>query len=67
VLDGQTGRLVTLDDVDCLARAMRELDELAFDPTHAQVNAERFSVACFQRRLAEHVSQIVQDAAQTSG
>jgi glycosyltransferase involved in cell wall biosynthesis len=57
VIDGQTGRLVTLDDVEAFAQAMHDLDELAFDPAHAQANAERFSVASFQRRLAEHVRQ----------
>jgi glycosyltransferase involved in cell wall biosynthesis len=64
ILDGQTGRLVTLDDVDSFALAMRELDELPFDPGRARENAERFSVAAFQRRLAEHVSRIIRDAAQ---
>jgi len=61
VLDGETGRLVALDDVDSFARAMRELDELDFDPVRARENAERFSVASFQHRLAAEVSRIVQD------
>ncbi len=67
VIDGQTGRLVTLDDVDSFAQAMCDLDVPAYDPALAQANAERFSVASFQRRLAEHVSQIVQSAGQTRG
>jgi glycosyltransferase involved in cell wall biosynthesis len=58
VLDGQTGRLVALDDVDSFAQAMRELDDLAFEPARAQENAARFSVETFQRRLAEHVERI---------
>ncbi len=62
VLDGRTGRLVPLDDVESFARAMREIDVCDFDPAGAQANAERFSVASFQRRLAEHVSQVVNDA-----
>jgi len=56
VIDGQTGRFATLDDADSFALAMRELDVSAFDPARAQANAERFSVAAFQRRLAGHVS-----------
>ncbi len=56
VLDGQTGCLVTLDDVDSFAQAMRQLDRLDFDSARAQANAERFSVASFQRQLAEYVS-----------
>jgi glycosyltransferase involved in cell wall biosynthesis len=63
VIDGQTGRLVTLDDVDSFAQAMRKLDVSAFDPTRAQANAERFSVAAFQRRLAEHINEVVRDGA----
>jgi len=67
VIDEETGRFATLDDADSFARAMRELDELDFDPVRARENAERFSVASFQRRLAEHVRQIVQSARQISG
>jgi glycosyltransferase involved in cell wall biosynthesis len=55
VLDGQTGRLVALDDVDAFARAIEGIDELDFDPARAVANAERFSVAAFQRRLAARV------------
>ncbi|HWX46308.1 MAG TPA: glycosyltransferase [Solirubrobacteraceae bacterium] len=60
VLDGQTGRLARLDDVDSFAQAIRELDELDFDPARAVQNAERFSVAAFQRRLAEEVARAIQ-------
>jgi glycosyltransferase involved in cell wall biosynthesis len=55
VLDGQTGRLVALDDVDAFARAIEGIDELEFDPARAVANAERFSVAAFQRQLAARV------------
>ena len=58
VLDRQTGLLVTLDDPDAFATAMRELDTLDFDPARAQANAERFSVAAFQQRLAAEVARI---------
>jgi glycosyltransferase involved in cell wall biosynthesis len=55
VLDGQTGVLARLDDVDSFVRAIERIDHLDFDPTRAVENAERFSVAAFRRRLAEQV------------
>ena len=58
VLDGQTGRLATLDDVESFTQAIESIDELDFDPASAMLNAERFSVAAFQRRLAEEVSRL---------
>ena len=57
VLDGRTGRLVGLDDVESFAQAIKTIDELDFDPALAVQNAERFSVAAFQRRLAERVER----------
>jgi glycosyltransferase involved in cell wall biosynthesis len=62
VIDRQTGRFATLDDADSFAQAMRDLDPSTFDPADARANAERFSVASFQHRLAEYVNQIVQEA-----
>jgi glycosyltransferase involved in cell wall biosynthesis len=59
VLDGRTGRLARLDDVDSFVRAIQGIDQLDFDPAHAVRNAERFSVAAFERRLSAHVSEIV--------
>jgi glycosyltransferase involved in cell wall biosynthesis len=59
VLDGETGRLVELDDLDALTRAIEEIDQLDFDPARAVRNSERFSVAEFQRKLTAHVSQVV--------
>jgi glycosyltransferase involved in cell wall biosynthesis len=59
VLDGQTGRLARLDDVDAFAQAIREIDTLDFDPARAVQNAERFSVATFQRRVAEEVERAI--------
>jgi len=60
VLDGQTGRLANLDDVDSFAQAMREIDELDFDPARAVQNAKRFSVDAFQHQLGEQVAWAVQ-------
>ncbi len=59
VLDGQTGRLVPPDDVDAFAAAITSIDALDFDPARAVANAERFSVAAFQRRLSSHVTDIL--------
>jgi glycosyltransferase involved in cell wall biosynthesis len=57
VLDGETGLLVTLDDVDSFANAIEQIDDLDFDPAVAVQNAERFSVESFQRRIAEQVTR----------
>ena len=62
VIDGETGRLARLDDVDSFARAIDEIDALDFDPARAVANAERFSVAAFQRRLSAHVSGVLEVA-----
>jgi glycosyltransferase involved in cell wall biosynthesis len=67
VADGQTGRLVALDDVESFARAIREIDDLDFDPANAMRNAERFSVASFQRRLAEYVTLTLQRRNELTG
>jgi glycosyltransferase involved in cell wall biosynthesis len=62
VLDGRTGRLARLDDVDSFAQAIATIDELDFDPALAVENAARFSVAAFQRRLSEQVARSAQSA-----
>jgi glycosyltransferase involved in cell wall biosynthesis len=66
VLDGETGRLANVDDVDSFAQAIRGIDKLDFDPARAARNAERFSVEAFHRRLHTHVSQIADAAGETS-
>lgn len=55
VIDGVTGRLVALDDVEAFRAAIERLDGLGIDPAAAVENAERFSVAVFQRRISEQV------------
>jgi glycosyltransferase involved in cell wall biosynthesis len=62
VLDGRTGRLVTLDDVESFRQAVESIDELAFDASAAVQNAERFSVSAFRRRLAECVTRTLEQA-----
>jgi glycosyltransferase involved in cell wall biosynthesis len=59
VIDGQTGRLARLDDVDSFVEAIQSLDRLDFDPQQAVQNAERFSVEKFKHRLAEHVAEVL--------
>jgi len=60
VLDGQTGRLAALDDVDSFVQAIESIDKLDFDPTRAVENAERFSVTAFQQRIATHVTRALE-------
>jgi glycosyltransferase involved in cell wall biosynthesis len=60
VIDGQTGRLAALDDVESFAEAIRGIDELEFDPIRAAQNAARFSVAEFRRRISEHVKRVLE-------
>jgi glycosyltransferase involved in cell wall biosynthesis len=66
VLDGETGRLASLDDVDSFAQAIAEIDSLDFDPEHAIRHAMRFSVAEFHRRLSEHVQRVLAGRADRS-
>jgi glycosyltransferase involved in cell wall biosynthesis len=60
VLDGRTGRLAALDDVDAFKQAIESIELLTFDVSAAVENAERFSVAAFRRRLAEHVRRALE-------
>ncbi len=60
VIDGETGVLARLDDVDSFRQAIEALDGLALEPARAVQNAERFSVAAFRRRLAAHVEQLLE-------
>jgi len=60
VLDGETGLLAQLDDVDAFAGAIERIEQLDFDPARAVANAERFSVAAFQRHLKARVDTALQ-------
>lgn len=60
VIDGETGTLARLDDVDSFRRAIEGLDKLGLEPARAVQNAERFSVAAFRRRLSEHVQRVLE-------
>jgi glycosyltransferase involved in cell wall biosynthesis len=63
VLDGQTGLLAVLDDPNSFAEAMRRIEHLDLDPADARENAERFSVAAFQRRLHERIEAVLAERA----
>jgi glycosyltransferase involved in cell wall biosynthesis len=56
VLNGSTGLLARFDDVEDFQRAIEAVDELDFDPARAVRNAERFSVATFQRAILAQVA-----------
>jgi glycosyltransferase involved in cell wall biosynthesis len=60
VLDGQTGRLAVLDDVESFTRAIEGIDQLEFDPAHAVENAARFSVEVFRSSIAAYVAGAVE-------
>ncbi|HEX3911280.1 MAG TPA: glycosyltransferase [Solirubrobacteraceae bacterium] len=60
VRDGETGTLAELDDVESFRGAIEGLDRLEFDPADAVRNAEGFSVATFQGRIAAHVAQLLE-------
>ncbi len=60
VLDGRTGRLARLDDVDSFAQAIAEIDSLDFDPAQAVRQATRFSAAEFRRRMSEHITRLLE-------
>jgi glycosyltransferase involved in cell wall biosynthesis len=67
VIDGVTGCLATLGDVDSFVSAIESIDALDFDPARAVANAERFSVAAFQRALAAQVTRASRSKAESSG
>jgi glycosyltransferase involved in cell wall biosynthesis len=67
VIDGVTGCLATLDDVDSFTRAIESIDTLDFDPARAVANAERFSVDAFQRALGAEVARASETKAEASG
>jgi glycosyltransferase involved in cell wall biosynthesis len=60
VLDGQTGRLAVLDDVESFARAIESIDELDFDPARAVQNAARFSVEVFSSSISAFLERSVE-------
>jgi len=66
VIDGETGRLAKLDDIDSFADAIRSIEQLDFDPAHAVRNAQRFSVAAFEQNLSDYVSEVLAGGGQAA-
>jgi len=60
VIDGETGILARLDDVNSFRQAIEDVDKLDFDPIRAVQNARRFSVSIFQQHLSEEVSRALE-------
>ncbi len=58
VLENETGLFATPGDASAFATAISALDGLQFEPSRAVANAERFSVASFQRRLRRFVDGV---------
>lgn len=67
VVDGRTGTLARLDDVDSFARAIEGIDALALDPADAVENAAAFSVASFQSRVSDFVNAVMERPTRHSG
>jgi glycosyltransferase involved in cell wall biosynthesis len=57
VLENDTGLFATPGDASAFAAAIKALAQLDFEPSRAVANAERFSVANFQRRLQRLVAE----------
>jgi glycosyltransferase involved in cell wall biosynthesis len=57
VLDGETGILAKLDDIDSFQQAIEGIDDLAFDADRAVKNADRFSVQAFKRRFSDEIAK----------
>jgi glycosyltransferase involved in cell wall biosynthesis len=58
VIDGETGVLVTPENVGALAEAMSQVDFDSFSPQRIQAHAARFSVRCFKERFAAEVARL---------
>lgn len=57
VIDGQTGLFFHEQTVEAVIAAIEAFERLAFDPTVARTNAERFSQARFRRELSGFVEE----------
>lgn len=58
VIDGETGLLVPLGDVDAFADALSSTDFERFSPERIRLHATGFSTASFKLRLAQHVESL---------
>jgi glycosyltransferase involved in cell wall biosynthesis len=67
VVDGETGVLVTPENVGALAEAMSQVDFESFSPQRIQSHAAKFSVPAFQQRFIAEVSQAVNGSSAGTG
>jgi glycosyltransferase involved in cell wall biosynthesis len=67
VIDGQTGSLAVLDDVESFRRAIENLERLDFDPARAVANAQLFSVEAFQQRISALLSSALRERRESRG
>lgn len=58
VIPGETGILVSPDDVGALAEAMGGTDWSGFDPQSIRQHAQRFSTAAFKERFTAKVAEL---------
>jgi glycosyltransferase involved in cell wall biosynthesis len=65
VIDGCTGLLATLDDIDSFQRAIEAIDDLDCEAAQMVRNAERFSAAAFQEGISAQVKMALEDTAQS--
>jgi glycosyltransferase involved in cell wall biosynthesis len=61
VVDGETGVLVDSENVEALAKPLRDLDFASFDPRAIRANADRFSAASFRRRFEALVDRYAEE------
>ena len=67
VLEGRTGLLAGLDDVEDFQRAIEKLERLPFDPREAVANAQRFSVEAFRRALRAELDKALEQGPRARG
>ena len=58
VIDGTTGVLVPVDDLDALTEALRETDFARFSPEEIRAHAHGFSTEAFQQRFTAEVERL---------
>jgi len=57
VVDGETGVLFPMQEVDSVVEAVRRLERIPFDRKRLRSNAERFSIENFRRAMREAVGE----------
>ena len=65
VIDGETGVLVTPENVGAFAEAMTQVDFDSFSPQRIRDHAAQFSVNAFKERFAAEVASLTEEPAAT--